>query len=570
MSSDARDCQGAETSEAQEEPLVVDVAAVIAKDAATKQKENDRALAVVKLKTKRDAKVVVPDPYPSRAIPARVLQEEDYAEAVSAIIERDFFPDLPQLRARHELLQAALMGDELLVQALEKRLAEMPRPTPVSAATPGSAVQTPQPAPSETLGATPGPARFPPTPPPGATSAAAARLSAWEREDGAESVATGPGDVATGQQHTLLRLASGRDVAVDLANVRLDDFQRVFTSEDNASFEKVLEKDHESRRQKEWWIEDAELRHNTKCLQHAIAIEDNDYSEITPGAVMTCEFQGRNTLSFKPRGEKGIVIEKPRVEFSNTRFTTRQQSSQDSSLASAIVARRARAEGEKVAEALAKMAKEGSFHIGSLHNHGQEVRAIGGRLQSPLHAPKGSFPLVSTPALVPGEQGMSPLMTFGQIASTPRLIDEESLGPKFSMQEESARDRAADALARSSMQKQRESRQNSKKERLRALGLTPSTPIPGKTPPGTGLRLTPGSVASRVTPMSPIGQLLQRAQRMAQRGGRLKIGTGGQGTPQTPGTPSGSAEPPSKRARHEKRSASGGSSLPASMMDNLL
>jgi len=43
------------------------------------------------------------------------------------------------------------------------------------------------------------------------------------------------------------------------------------------------------------------------------------------------------------------------------------------------------------------------------------------------------------------------------------VLDEEN-GPTFRVQEESARDRAADKLAKGAMQKQRESRQNSKKD----------------------------------------------------------------------------------------------------------
>jgi len=373
-----------------------------------------------------------------------------------------------------------------------------------------------------------------------------------------------------GAQQTLLRLASGRDVAVDLANVRLDEFQQVFTSEDNASFEAVLDKDKEKRRQKEWWVEDAELKQNTKCLQHDIALESGDCGETVHGDIATNKFKARNTLCFKPRGELSIPIAKPLVEFKNTRFTTKQQVVIESDLATAVAARHARAAGEKVQEVLSKMVKDGIFPVAALHNHGQEMRAVGGRLIAPQNgsAPSGSsLPLVNTPTMLPGEDGMSPLMTFGKIASTPRLIDEESLGPKFTMQQESARDRAADKLARGAMQNKRESRQNSKRERLRAMGLSPDTPLPGKTPTGSSSRTTPAfSVASKLSPMSPIGQLLHRAQRLAQKGGRLRIGTGGGGNSVTPGS---SQEPAAKRARKLPAGAPG-SDLPASMMDDLL
>ncbi|CAE7947247.1 Gm166 [Symbiodinium sp. KB8] len=94
----------------------------------------------------------VRNPYPPNAVPARSLEEEDYVEAVSALIERDFFPDLPHLRARHELMQARLRGDNALARALEKKLLEMPRPTPKG--TPHMVQVTPAPSAAEGGGET--------------------------------------------------------------------------------------------------------------------------------------------------------------------------------------------------------------------------------------------------------------------------------------------------------------------------------------------------------------------------------------------------------------------------------
>jgi len=470
------------------------------------------------------------DPYPSRAIPLRALEEDDYVEAVSALIERDFFPDLPHLRARYELMQARLRGDNALAKALEKKLLELPRPTP--GGTPRVAT------PATDVINLDGPSVINP---------AAARLSAWERDDGAESVASANVGSVANYQQVLLRLLSGREVLVDLSTVRLDDFQKAFTSEDNASFEAVLEKDRERRRQKEWWVEGSEEKHNTKCE----ALKDQIREATSTGEIMTCEFQARNTLYFKPRGEVADLIEKPTVESRNTRFTTQEQSDLDETLIAAIAARQARETGQQFSEVLAKMVKDGTFSVAALHSHGN-VRAVGGRLQTPLG--QASYPMVNTPALLPGENGFSPLMTFGKIASTPRALDEET-GPSFRVQDESARDRAAEKLAKGAMQKQKEWRQNSKKERLKALGLTPGSS------PAQGARPTPQSVASKVTPMTPIGQLLHRAQRMAQRGGRLKIASSQRTTP----TPS---EREVKRPR--SRTPVPSASIPSSLMADLL
>jgi len=358
------------------------------------------------------------------------------------------------------------------------------------------------------------------------------------------------GSVANYSQ-VLLRLISGREVVVDLSTVRLDDFQKVFTSEDNASFEAVLEKDRERRRQKEWWVEGPEEKHNTKCQ----ALKDQISESHSTGEIMTCEFQARNTFYFKPRGEIPELIEKPTVESRNTRFTTQEQSDLDETLIAAIAARHARESGQQFSEVLAKMVKDGTFSVAALHSHGN-VRAVGGRLQTPM-GQGGSYPMVNTPALLPGENGFSPLMTFGKIASTPRVLDEEA-GPTFRVQEESARDRAADKLAKGAMQKQRESRQNSKKERLKALGVTP-----GASP--SSARPTPSSVASKVTPMTPIGQLLHRAQRMNQKGGRLRIASSQRTTP----TPS---EREVKRPRTSRTTPvqMPSATIPSSLMANLL
>jgi hypothetical protein len=43
--------------------------------------------------------------------PKAVLPEEDYTAHINAIIERDFFPDIPKLRSQMEWEQAVASGD---------------------------------------------------------------------------------------------------------------------------------------------------------------------------------------------------------------------------------------------------------------------------------------------------------------------------------------------------------------------------------------------------------------------------------------------------------------------------
>jgi len=343
---------------------------------------------------------------------------------------------------------------------------------------------------------------------------------------------------------------------VDLTHVRLDDFQRVFTSEDNASFEQIIARDKDRRKHYQWWIEGPEKAHNTLCKGQERQLEDGC---LDGGVISYARHQGRHAVSFVPHGEPQPDKEKPPVEFKNTRFTSKQQMELDCMLAAGMVSRKARLEGEKLENAYEAAAKEGKFDLPSIT--APAVRALGGRLQSPLSGSKpefNGFPLLKTPTLLPGVNGLSPLMTYGALASTPKVLDDETRGPNFHIVEQSARELAAEKLQRGATQRLRESKQLTKVERLRALGIsTPSTP--GKSTPAS----VHSSVGSKVTPSSPIGQLIHRAQKMAQKGGQLRIASG------RSSRPSSSEAPPKKRARSDRDKAAA-AKLPSSITDDLL
>jgi len=322
-----------------------------------------------------------------------------------------------------------------------------------------------------------------------------------------------------------LMTSTGKEVIVDLTTVRLDDFQRVFTSEDNASFEKVLEADKEKLRAKQWWIEGMEKKQNTLFKAQAKALEDGGPGA-EPGKIMHGEFKGRNALCFYQETIPQASLPKPRVEVKNTRFTTKQHEELDGMLQASFVARQARVQGEKLDNAFDVALREGRFEqlgtfLASMRGAHAD-RAVGGRFGNLLQKGQG---FVQTPDFAPGVNGLSPLMTYGKVGSTPRAINEEDLGPKFSIPETSSREAAADRLQRAALQKLREqSKRSSKEDRLRALGLTPKG-TPASSVRSMGSVSPAASLASKVTPFSPMGQLINRVSRLAKQGGQLGIGS---------------------------------------------
>lgn len=57
-----------------------------------------------------------------------VLDEDTYTEAISLIIERDFFPNLGRLRAQQNYLEAQATGSLVDLQQAGKELHDLKRP----------------------------------------------------------------------------------------------------------------------------------------------------------------------------------------------------------------------------------------------------------------------------------------------------------------------------------------------------------------------------------------------------------------------------------------------------------
>lgn len=140
-----------------------------------------------------------------------VLDEDEYTEALSQIIARDFFPSLVHLDATNDYLDALRSHNPQLIDATVRRLEEL--------STPRTARY-----PSQTPGKTP--------------------------------YGGGPSDTPLRTPRNEPPLKKPR-YNTDLS---LDNFQARYTSEDNASFTHILDEENRKRREKWAWAWEAQKR----------------------------------------------------------------------------------------------------------------------------------------------------------------------------------------------------------------------------------------------------------------------------------------------------------------------
>ena len=168
----------------------------------------------------------MPPPPPPKRIkrPATVLDEDIYTNALSEIIARDFFPGLLETQLKQEYLDALESGDKEWIARSRGKLADAVSGRPSSEKRARGGDATPQQQPGR----------------PGETP------TGWGGETPvsvgpSEATATTPG---TGQ----------RGEIPDVSNMGLLAFQGKYTSEDNESFNKVLDKQNAKRRDQYRWL----------------------------------------------------------------------------------------------------------------------------------------------------------------------------------------------------------------------------------------------------------------------------------------------------------------------------
>ncbi|KAK4705373.1 protein DGCR14, partial [Phenoliferia sp. Uapishka_3] len=161
----------------------------------------------------------------------QVLTEDEYTQGVSDIIKRTFFPQLRELDAHNDLVQAYQSEDPIAIEESVRKMREICTPTPRR----------------RNRGATPGRTPF-----------------GTESSDTPTYFGETPSSRATPSSRR--RRTNEPALRYD-PTLSLDAFQAQYTSEDNSSFAELLAKDNVARKEKYRWAWEAERRANIKTIR---------------------------------------------------------------------------------------------------------------------------------------------------------------------------------------------------------------------------------------------------------------------------------------------------------------
>uniref|UniRef100_A0A8D2LB24 Ess-2 splicing factor homolog n=2 Tax=Varanus komodoensis TaxID=61221 RepID=A0A8D2LB24_VARKO len=321
----------------------------------------------------------------------------------------------------------------------------------------------------------------------------------------------------------------------------LDNFLAKHTSEDNASFEQIMEVAEEKEKARHSWLYEAEEAYSQRHREQLALPSAEEQQALTSGkaGVETWEYKARNSLMYYPPGvpeEEEDVFKKPReVVHRNTRFLK-----------------------DPFSQAVSKSQLQQAAALNAQYKQGK----VGpdGKELIPQESPKvNGYGFVATPSPAPGVND-SPLMTWGEIESTPLRLEgsdtpyvDRTPGPAFKILEPGRRERLGLKMANEAAAKNRAKKQEALRRVTENLAsLTPKGLSPAMTP---AMQRLVNRTASKFT---------DKALRASYTPSPAHLGTPGYKTP------AGGSQTPTGTPAPSTLSHTPVTQDPASITDNLL
>ncbi|KAI9582222.1 splicing factor ESS-2 homolog [Glossina fuscipes] len=344
----------------------------------------------------------------------KILTEDKYIEEMAKIIERDFFPDLERLRAQNKYLDAMERNDFAQMEAIRAKysgkqpLIRSRQSTPATFETPASLSQQ--------------------------TPASAANLSIPSAND------TLKNSKSNNKEETVTQFDKHS----------LDSFLQAYTSEDNYSFEEIMEIADQKLKQKFAILYNEEKISAEKLAKVLMLPSIEDQFEEDRSTLMrkidTWAYKNKNSIMYIPDGVE--LTKEERIDMASRKQIVQHQ-------ATRLNENPFRDSSNDSNDILKNSAR-------ILTNIIDNEDGVKGDCLNSLTV-KG-FDLVQTPSPRPGE-AFSPLMTWGEIEGTPFRLDgsdtpvRSNAGPSFKINETSRRENIALALAEKIGEKMRAQKQ---------------------------------------------------------------------------------------------------------------
>ncbi|KAL0719824.1 hypothetical protein Bca4012_069148 [Brassica carinata] len=399
----------------------------------------------------------------------RVLDEDAYVEAIEKIIERDYFPDITKLKDRLDWIQAVKTRDPVQIRDAQLKIIERRGRKKANHRHGGD---------TEGKTQTPG-------------STFLRNFTPLDEFDG--KTPRTPREV-----EVVAELDGDGDVDV---NMSLDEFFRRYTSEDNDSFSKILEKVNKRKKEKYSYLQEEGNNNLIEDAERDRITDGYGTSYQPPSTLEGWKYTAKNLLMYHPadRGEAALTEEERAVRLAgltkeiakgNTRFQGKSMDTRPREDGSVEILYTPIAGSSPMQ--VRDRDKSKRYDLDDLRKTPNNPFYV----ESDKRADNG-YSFVKTPSPAPGLDE-SPFITWGEIEGTPMRLDPEDTpidiggsadGPHYNIPSAPARDVTAHSLSRDASRKLR--------ERSNSMFKKPPLPSPHN---------RSGSASPNVRTLSPAAQ----------------------------------------------------------------